>query len=361
MSTALKTVTGNTVRTNNAAGFNAQGYSVTHIEPGSLESRSIEAAIAHSALDFTVDTRPIFIESADSLGGIRQIDGYRSVYRTDHPESDFAVMGSGYTVVQNGAGLNWAQPVLDSGEASIIRAGYTDGGAKTFITAEVRDGRAEVKRGDLIRLLVTFYNSHDGSSCAGVKIGAERLACDNGMCLLEEVVGVKARHTGNVLAALAGARAQLDAARRGLQVIAERSAGLTRRRMNKANLERFIREVLSPGAGSDPEIVVRNVDAVMKAAVSAPGAEPGTLWGAVNGLTYWATHQRGRTDSGRVNANLFGQGQQLIDRAFEVAFASAEHLPMIELARESFSNHATAKAEFDALLGRPANIPSLND
>jgi hypothetical protein len=55
---------------------------------------------------------------------------------------------------------------------------------------------------------------------------------------------------------------------------------------------------------------------------------------------------------------MFGPGQQLIERAFDVAFRSAEHLPMLELARESYANHATAAAELGALLGRPARIAS---
>lgn len=353
---ARRTVTGNAVR---GAGPDKQfqDYNVTTIEPGSHESRNVAAAVAHSALDYTVSTRPVFIESPDAIGGIEALSGHRNVYRTDTGRS-FGVMGSGYTVVQNGAGLNWAQPLIDAGEATIIRAGYTDGGAKTFITAEVTNGRAEVQRGDVVRLLVTFYNSHDGSSCAGVKISAERLACNNGMCLLEALKSVKARHTGGVLLQLERARTELETARRALQGLAEKSEPLTRRRMSRSNLVRYVREVLSPGAGNDADIVVRNVDAIVRAANEAPGAEPGTLWGAVNGVTYWATHERGRSDNSRVNANMFGQGQALIDRAFDVAFQSIEHLPLIELAREAYSNHATAAAAFGDLLGRPARIPS---
>jgi hypothetical protein len=48
---------------------------------------------------------------------------------------------------------------------------------------------------------------------------------------------------------------------------------------------------------------------------------------------------------------MFGTGGALIDRANEVAFKYAEKLPMNELARECYSNHATAKADFAALLG----------
>lgn len=358
MSTALKTVTGNTVRRARDSRFT--GYSATDIEPGSLESRNVAAAIEHSALNFSVATRPVFIESPDSLGGIERLAAHQNVYRTDTGAS-FAVMGSDYTVVQNDAGLNFAQPLLDSGDMSIVRAGYTDNGAKVFVTCELAGSRVSVGVGDLIRLLVTFYNAHDGSSCAGVLVRGERLACNNGMARLVQMKSVKARHTRGVLVQLDRARVELDAARRELAGLAAKCEPLARRRMSRHNLERFIREVLSPGAGSNPDTVVRNVDAVMRAASEAPGAQPGTLWGAVNGVTYWATHERGRTDNGRANMNMFGAGQQLIDRAFDVAFASAEHLPMIELARESFSNHATAKAEFDALLGRPANIPSLND
>lgn len=355
--TALRTVTGNTVRRASSLGQPRGDFAVTEFAPGSEESRSVRAAIERSPLNFTVATRPVFIEDPESLGGIRQLENHRSVYRTDTGHN-FGVLGNSYTVVQQLEGLNWVQPLIDAGEATIVRAGYGDGGAKVFVTAEIAGSRVEVAKGDTIRLLATFANSHDGSMCASARISAERLVCNNGMAMIAALKSVRARHTKGVMLQLGRAQVELEKARDELRGLATRSEPLTRRRLSRNNLVRYVRETLSPGAGNDESIVVRNVDRIVELATEAPGAQPGTLWGGVNAVTYWATHERGRSENARATQNMFGPGQQLIERAFDVAFRSAEHLPMLELARESYANHATAAAELGALLGRPARIAS---
>lgn len=168
----------------------------------------------------------------------------------------------------------------------------------------------------------------------------------------------KARHTKGVHDALAAARVEFHAQRAALKADAEKLYELTRRRLGDKNLVRYVREVLAEGAGNDPNIEVRGVDRIVELAHTAPGAAPGTLWGGLNAVTYWASHERGRSDDARTTALMFGQGGALIERATAVAYAYAEKLPLAELGRACVENHATAKAEFDSLLGRPYVSPT---
>jgi hypothetical protein len=50
----------------------------------------------------------------------------------------------------------------------------------------------------------------------------------------------------------------------------------------------------------------RRVKAIMEAYQSAPGAVPGTAWGVLNGVTYWADHVAGRDADQRLTSSWTG-------------------------------------------------------
>ena len=61
--------------------------------------------------------------------------------------------------------------------------------------------------------------------------------------------------------------------------------------------------------------------------VNSPGnhldTRANTLWGAVNGVTYYADHERGRTVDSTLNQAWFGQGSALKSQAVQVAYDMA--------------------------------------
>jgi hypothetical protein len=148
--------------------------------------------------------------------------------------------------------------------------------------------------------------------------------------------------------------------RQDTKAMAERFRAFTRRKLDDKALVRYVRETLQEGAGSNPDVVVRGVDRIVELAHKAPGATPGNLWGGLNAVTYWASHERGRSEDARQNALLFGNGSQLIQRAAEVAAVFADELPLniVQQSRVAASNTATAGALFGDLLGKPARISS---
>jgi hypothetical protein len=52
---------------------------------------------------------------------------------------------------------------------------------------------------------------------------------------------------------------------------------------------------------------------------TAPGAAPGTAYGALQAVTHWVDHVRGKNTDARVASALFGQGQALKARALNLA------------------------------------------
>ncbi len=318
--------------------------------PDSLEARNVRTALEHEGMTWTADFQPLFIESAESLGGIEKVDSHRALVRSDN-RGVLGVHGGQYSPVQIGEAFDAVQPLLDSGDARITRCGSLQGGKKVFVEATLEQATGEVKLGDVVRTKLVFRTSFDGTSPVDVAYVRERLACFNGMTSLARSALFRGRHTKGVHAELAKWRAEFAASKADLDAQLAQWRGMTRRRVNERSLKAYVREVLSPGAGANEDTVVRGVDRIVELAHVAPGADPGTLWGAVNAVTYWATHERGRSDDARETAVLFGTGGELIERATAVALQVVENLPMIELARESYANHATARAEFAALLG----------
>ncbi len=330
----------------------------------STEARDVRAALRAAKIDFTPVLKPVFLENADALGGIEAVEGRFAV---THPTTGraFEIVGSGYEPCGAIEALNWVQPFVDAGEAEIISAGSTGGGARVYVQARLSGSEVDVTPNDTIFASVNFATSHDGTlpACAGHS--SVRVVCQNTMAMMARSLLFRATHRKNMRDLLEKGALEFRAQRELTRKQGETFRAFAKRKLDDKQLVRFVRETLAPGAGDNADQVVRHVDAIVKAAHEAPGATPGTLWGGLNALTYWATHERGNSDGARVNANMFGQGTALIGRAIEVATVFAEHLPMNELARESYANHATAAAEFGALLGkgraRISESPSLFD
>lgn len=327
----------------------------------SSEARDVRAALAKAGMDWTAGFKPLYLEDTDSLGGIREATGIRALVRSDNGRP-VGYHGGSYTPVQNDAAFTGpVQPLLDSGDLRIVEASAWEGGSKVALSAYVNGSEREVTKrvvGDIVRLELSFTNSHDGTSKVGGKYGARRLVCLNGATALAASAMLSGRHVKGVHAKIREWQLEI-AAQMGIfedtVKLFQRFAG---RKLGDRALKAYVREVLSPGSSVDDTIVVRGVDRIVELAHEAPGADPGSLWGGVNAVTYWATHERGRSDETRAVANLFGDGAKLIERANQVAFELVDDLPALELARESYRNHATASAEFGALLGRPARISS---
>lgn len=284
---------------------------------------SVDEAIRCAGLDWRVKLSPIY------LGNGAVVDGHRAVIR-DSDDAQFGVVGSDYTPVQNSEAFDWIRPIIDSGDATIEAAGALRGGRRVWILARVKDATVDVVKGDPIVSYVLFAHGHDGSLAVRAGFTTTRVVCQN---TLSAAVNdgkqlLKFKHTAGVHDALARARDAFDMQRARLRSDAEVYRMLASKRLSDANLVRYIRETLSEGAGNDNSVKVRNVDDIVRLAHEGRGAAPGTLWGGFNAITEFATHERGRSADSRVNANWFGAGGQLIQRALDTAVAYSAKLPL---------------------------------
>lgn len=317
---------------------------------------SIAEAIKLAGLDWNVIEKPLYL--ADRT----KVTTHRAMVR-DTDGTCLGVVGNGFTPLQNAEAFAWFQPILETGECTIEAAGSLREGRRIWILAAIKDGTVEVQRGDAVRSHVLLAHGHDGSLSLRVGFTKTRVVCANTLAVArrqDATQQITVKHTTNVVTNLDKVRETFDMQRAELKKGAEQYRFLAARKCDDKNLVRYVREVLKPGAADDDKIKVRNVDEICELFTTGQGAEMsrGTMWGAFNAVTEYATHHRGRGDSdksqdARQNSNWFGGGQKLTDRAFDLALQFAEDAPMAEQSRAAYANHASAKAETDFLLSRP--------
>jgi Domain of unknown function (DUF932) len=323
----------------------------------SVEATDVRAALAKASMLWTPQFKPLLVETNDGFG-TTEVQSHRALVRSDNGRV-VGIHGGAYTPVSTIDAFSGPLGALvESGAARIVEASEWQGGSKVSVTAEITGTERPITRkvGDVLSLRITFTNSHDGTSKTLGRYGALRLVCLNGAAAFENSAAFSARHTKGVHVKLEAWQVEIAQQVESYDKRVEAFRAMARRRLNDRALRSFIRETLSEGAGSDESITVRGVDRIIQLAHEAPGADPGSLWGGLNAVTYWATHERGNSDDSRAVANIFGNGMQLVERATALATRAIERLPLLELGRESYANHATASSEFGALLGRPARI-----
>lgn len=326
------------------------------------ESRVSVSDAIEQAVPWEARKVPMYIHN----GVDGEVTSHRAVVRSD-TLAQIGVVGKDYTVVQAAQAFAPVQALVDAGVARITRAGEYEGGRTVFIEAELPTERPiEVAKGDVMRQTITFTNSHNGGSSLRATYQLLRLVCLNGMTRPEMSTLFRASHRPGVHVALERAKVEIAQRFHAVETEVELFRRLLGKRLSDKNLVRYVRETLSEGAGNDPAIKVRNVDRIVELAHTAPGATPGTLYGGLNALTYWATHERGRTPDARAMGLLFGQSGALLQRATDVAVRYAEKLPDVQYAVpmmvqreqgfEAMQSVATASAELTLLLGKPSAI-----
>lgn len=317
---------------------------------------SINDAIKLAGLDWLV--QPQALQLADGTS----IETHRAMVRSSD-KSVLGVVGNDFTPLQNTEAFDWFRPLVESGDVTIEAAGSLREGKRIWILAALKDGTVEVKKGDAIKSHVLLAHGHDGSLAVRAGFTKTRVVCANtlAVAMREDNKGlVTRRHTSGMKVSLERARETFDMQRAELKATVDTYKELAKRKCDDRNLVRYVREVMKPGAGDDTKVIVQNVDEMVRMFDYGRGAElsRGTMWGAFNAVTEYMTHERGRSADSRQNSNWFSGGAKLADRALAVAVEFAKDAPLAELARESYANHATAKADFDALLKRPARIAS---
>jgi phage/plasmid-like protein (TIGR03299 family) len=234
-----------------------------------------------------------------------------------------AVVSDGYRVVQPAEVMDFFRRLGELGGFELETAGALSDGRRVWALARVSDG-ADVVDGDTVRPYLLFGTSYDGTMATVAKFTDIRVVCNN------TVVRALGEGNGSVRV-LHSERFDADEVRLQLGIVASswerflvQSRALAGVPMSGTEADEFVKALLEPYHSGRLEIQdTRAYKRVLQlfngAAIGAdiPGVA-GTRWAMLNAVTQLVDHERGRSDSTRLESAWFGTGAAMKQRAVDL-------------------------------------------
>lgn len=274
---------------------------------------------------------PVEYEAMVNGKPIRAMDTSRVVnYRSDSG-APLGVVSQGYKVVQPKELFEALWNLAEAAGLKPETAGVLKGGRRFFVLAK-NGGSVEVKRGDKTQSFCLLATSADGSLATRAQWTSVRVVCANTLNLATGNGRGKAEHKCSHRSVWhpdeAAKELGLASAREDWDAFAARLTKLASKKVKDSDVTEFYSDMLRPDRvvldlPKQREAVkvraIRGLDELEASYRNAPGAVPGTWYGAVQGLTHYVDHGRGKDVGQRLDSALFGQGTELKARGFEEA------------------------------------------
>jgi phage/plasmid-like protein (TIGR03299 family) len=292
--------------------------------------QTAEEMIEASGLAWEVELQPVALANDPS---IISPDKFATVRSTD--KAWLGTVGRQYQVVQNREAFQFADDLVDDGQAKYDTAGALRGGRVVFLSMEL--GHLEVnidlkgKYDEHLRTYLLLSNAHDGSRALEADITKTRVVCENTLN-----VGVKGasrrfkiRHSGSIEGKLAAAREALGITFKYDEAFNAAAKQLIQKELVKDQILSILRTAVWPiddETASESRLENHPSTLAMEnllTSATIPDALRLTGWGVFNAVTEFIDHQqeyRGRYDSiadVRANSILWGTGQAKKQAAFD--------------------------------------------
>jgi phage/plasmid-like protein (TIGR03299 family) len=286
-----------------------------------------------AGLEHTVEAAPSLYQLPDE-DSPRLHDGRVTLYRSDTGDA-LANVSKQYEVLQPREVLEFYRDLVDaSGMFTLETAGSLHGGKKVWALAR---SKLELTIGtaDIVLPYLFLATSYDGTMATTGKFTTVRVVCQNTLNMAD-------RGAGQAVRVPHSTKFDADAVKRELGLIEPAAEAFEAKarimadcQLNPADAFDYFAEIFGrePGRIGGPELVFDELpkprrDRIERAAdawVSGPGADlkgaRGTLWGAVNAVTYLVDHEeRPRTtQESRFSSAQFGPGAGIKAAAWELA------------------------------------------
>lgn len=311
-----------------------------------------------AGLDWTVQRRSIAMRDATGKGLlVDPLSGFKAIVRADTDEV-FQVATDRYNPLQNQIIVEFFAEYCAAGNATLETLIGLEGGRKIVALAKLKGADATIGDSDKLLGYMSLATSHDGSLRTVGMPTQIREVCWNTLQLglsigWKQETTFKMKHTSRWTEKTAEkARAVMGMAIERVQQMNETAETLSRVSIDAAGRleyvyrltqgESLLDQITADSAPStDLDSIVAQTSkteltedklnragrAILEAIVSSPGSElptaNGTLWGAVNGATWYADHEYGRSQDTRLSAAWFGPAAQLKQRAVDIALDMA--------------------------------------
>lgn len=332
----------------------------------------VAAWLQAAKMDWTVQRRRIAMRDSNGVEMLTEpLSNYKAIVRKD-TDRVFQIATDRYQIVQNAQIVEFFMEFCEAGHARLETIGAINGGDKVWALAKLEgdQGQFTVGKEDKAMGYMLLATSHDGSLQTVGKTTMVYVVCMN---TLGAALGLTAGANGfsrmgkkesnefrmrhvSVWDQKAKKRAQetMGIAIAQAQTVTDVANVLSMvKGLGQQGREEYVRRLLGVqnpqsaptdsqalgnlmGAlsnGDTPKVqapemeLARLGNSLLDAMTSSPGAHleerNDTLWGAVNGVTYFVDHERGRNQDSRLNGAWFGDGDRLKRSAVTVALEMA--------------------------------------
>lgn len=302
------------------------------LPPGS----SIEEWQTRAGLDWEVYDSPVLFKRRNPFSGRQELapldlvpteqtlfEGKKVLYRSDTGKP-LSVVSDRYQVVHPRRVLEFYRDLVADHGYQIETAGSLKGGARVWALAKT--GAADlIGPNDQIRSYLLLATSYDTTLSTTTTFTSVRVVCNNTLELAagdDKRVDIRLRHDQQVdFDELKG--------RLGIEgywsTFVEQAREMSRRTVSRAEAtDYFLKVIYGDKAESIDldDVNSRQIKRILEAYAHAPGTQE-TAWGALNAVTYYVDHIRGRTDDSRIDSAWFGPGRGIKNRAHELALQLA--------------------------------------
>jgi phage/plasmid-like protein (TIGR03299 family) len=269
--------------------------------------------------------------SMDMSGMLTEpLKGFKAIVRADN-DHVFCIPTAKYNVVQNAEIVDLFREYCEAGHAKMETVGAIRNGAVVWALAKLNGGSdATLKGGDTMKGYLLMATSHDGTMNTVGKATSIRVVCNNTLsAALTGKSDFRLKHSAKWTdERKEEAKAQLGMAMEQVQKLHKAAEALSNVNIDHSDWLSFMSKLMGEGNVLDEQAqLTRMASDIYDATVLSPGAQlesaKGTLWGAVNGVTYYADHQRGRTQDNRLASAWFGDSDILKRTAVNVALEMA--------------------------------------
>jgi phage/plasmid-like protein (TIGR03299 family) len=296
------------------------------------EAPDVDTMIKQAGLDWEVHKQPIY--HADPLTTeYREIERFYALVR-DTDRKVFDIAGEVYTPCQNREAFEFFVDFIEDGDATLETAGSLRGGLHVWGLANLKAG-FKLAGGDQVDGYLLVVCPHEVGKSLIFKFTPVRVVCQNTLSLALGQGGhgeFRMPHRSKFdEAAIKNAREALGVARESVAQL-EKNARLLKKM--KLNDDDFITKILMPlfmpkAEISDyvqegREMLTPRIQTIMDVHKKAPGADPGTGWGALNAVTYFADHIASRTADKRLTNAWLGKTAMQKNKAFASLMELAE-------------------------------------
>lgn len=275
-------------------------------------------AIKAGGLDWTVSKMPQYYKPQ---GVLKKVPDSFVVVR-DHDDLVLGKnIGSRYKLFQNSDVFEFADKLVDSGEAKYSAVGTIKDGRSIFIVMDVPE-HITVGATDEHAMHILFRTSHDGSLAVSATAVMMRLSCTNMLNMVTRGAQyqIKMQHNNTLESKLARARDSLAMTFQYAEEFKVMGNTLINTKVTDSEIEDLLNNVV-PQRPRSNEIVDGIVQVYRD---SSTNGFQGTGWGAMNAITEYFDHYRElRSDEARFYRAMTGDAAKIRNEASRLLLASA--------------------------------------